>query len=92
MNLVVIVALTLWVLAEKFLPFGERTAHGERMGSALLAAWSRRADLAPADQLHQLPQALRHAKGAYCALLRPVVSVQRDTERRDTTVRSLAQG
>ena len=34
MNLAVIVALTLWVLAEKFAPFGEQTARVERRGAA----------------------------------------------------------
>ena len=34
MNLVVIVALTAWVLAEKLAPFGERTAEGQRVRAA----------------------------------------------------------
>jgi len=40
MNLVVIVALTLWVLAEKFLPFGERTARASGIVLLALAAWT----------------------------------------------------
>ena len=40
MNLVVIVALMLWVLAEKFLPFGERTARAGGILLLALAAWT----------------------------------------------------
>lgn len=40
MNLVVIVALMLWVLAEKFLPFGERTAKASGIALLALAAWT----------------------------------------------------
>jgi len=40
MNLVVILALTLWVLAEKFLPLGERTARVSGMVLLALAAWT----------------------------------------------------
>jgi len=40
MNLVVIVALTLWVLAEKLLPFGERTARASGIVLLALAAWT----------------------------------------------------
>lgn len=39
MNLVVIVALTLWVLAEKVAPFGERTAKASGFVLLALAAW-----------------------------------------------------
>jgi predicted metal-binding membrane protein len=40
MNLVVIVALMLWVLAEKFLPFGEQTAKASGVVLLALAAWT----------------------------------------------------
>jgi len=40
MNLVVIVALMLWVLAEKFLPFGEQTARASGIVLLALAAWT----------------------------------------------------
>jgi predicted metal-binding membrane protein len=40
MNLVVIVALTLWVLAEKFLPFGEWTARATGIVLLAFAAWT----------------------------------------------------
>jgi len=40
MNVVVIVALTLWVLAEKYLPFGERTAKAGGVALLALAAWT----------------------------------------------------
>lgn len=40
MNLVVIVALLLWVLAEKLLPFGERTARASGIVLLALAAWT----------------------------------------------------
>jgi len=39
MNLVVIVGLTLWVVAEKFLPFGERTVQASGWALLVLAAW-----------------------------------------------------
>ena len=39
MNLAVIVALTLWVLAEKWLPFGERSAQLSGWGLIAAAAW-----------------------------------------------------
>ncbi len=39
MNLVVIVALTVWVLVEKFAPFGERTARASGVGLLALAVW-----------------------------------------------------
>jgi predicted metal-binding membrane protein len=39
MNLVVIVALTLWVLAEKVLPWGEQTARASGIVLLGLAAW-----------------------------------------------------
>jgi len=40
MNVLVIVALTLWVLAEKFLPLGEQTARASGIVLLALAAWS----------------------------------------------------
>jgi predicted metal-binding membrane protein len=40
MNLIVIVALMVWVLAEKFLPFGERTARTSGIVLLALAAWA----------------------------------------------------
>ena len=40
MNLVVIVALMAWVLAEKFLPFGEWTARASGIALLALAAWT----------------------------------------------------
>jgi predicted metal-binding membrane protein len=40
MNLVVIVALTLWVLAEKLAPFGEHTAKVTGVALLALAAWT----------------------------------------------------
>jgi predicted metal-binding membrane protein len=40
MNLVVIVVLTLWVLAEKFAPFGEQTARASGVALLALAAWA----------------------------------------------------
>jgi predicted metal-binding membrane protein len=40
MNLIVIVALTLWVLAEKFLPLGEQTARASGIVLLALAAWT----------------------------------------------------
>jgi predicted metal-binding membrane protein len=40
MNLVVIVALTLWVLLEKLMPFGERAARGSGIALLALAAWT----------------------------------------------------
>jgi len=40
MNLVVIVALMLWVLAEKFLPFGEKTTRASGIVLLALAAWT----------------------------------------------------
>ena len=68
MNLIVIVALMLWVLAEKLLPYGEQTARA----SGVRAARPR-----CLDRYHLTPRyALRHTKGAYCALLRPLVSSQ----------------
>jgi predicted metal-binding membrane protein len=39
MNLAVIFGLTLWVLAEKFLPFGEWTARASGIALLALAAW-----------------------------------------------------
>jgi predicted metal-binding membrane protein len=39
MNLAVIVALTLWVLVEKFAPFGEWTARIGGVALLALAAW-----------------------------------------------------
>ncbi len=39
MNLVVIVALTAWVLAEKLAPFGEWTARASGFVLLTLAAW-----------------------------------------------------
>ena len=40
MNLFVIVALTLWVLVEKVLPLGERTAQASGIALLALAAWT----------------------------------------------------
>ena len=40
MNLVVIVALTLWVLAEKFAPFGEQTARASGVALLAVAVWA----------------------------------------------------
>jgi predicted metal-binding membrane protein len=40
MNLVVIVALTLWVLAEKFAPFGEQTARASGVALLAMALWT----------------------------------------------------
>jgi predicted metal-binding membrane protein len=40
MNLAVIVALTLWVLVEKFAPFGEWTARVGGVALLALAAWT----------------------------------------------------
>jgi predicted metal-binding membrane protein len=40
MNLVVIVALTLWVLAEKFAPFGEQTARVSGVALLAVAVWA----------------------------------------------------
>ena len=40
MNLFAIVALMLWVLAEKFLPYGERTARASGIALLALAAWT----------------------------------------------------
>jgi predicted metal-binding membrane protein len=40
MNLVVIVALTLWVLVEKFAPFGEQTARASGVALLAVAAWA----------------------------------------------------
>jgi predicted metal-binding membrane protein len=40
MNLTVIVALTLWVIAEKYLPFGEWTARASGIVLLALAAWT----------------------------------------------------
>jgi len=39
MNLVVIVALTLWVLVEKFAPLGEQTARVSGVALLALALW-----------------------------------------------------
>jgi predicted metal-binding membrane protein len=39
MNMAVILALTLWVLVEKWAPFGERTATASGVGLLTLAAW-----------------------------------------------------
>ena len=39
MNLAVIIALTVWVILEKFAPFGERTATVSGLGLLALAAW-----------------------------------------------------
>lgn len=39
MNLVVIVALTVWVLVEKFAPFGEQTARASGVALLALAMW-----------------------------------------------------
>jgi predicted metal-binding membrane protein len=39
MNLAVIVGLTLWVLVEKVLPFGERAAQASGVALLVLAAW-----------------------------------------------------
>jgi predicted metal-binding membrane protein len=39
MNLVVIVALTVWVLVEKFAPLGEQTARVSGVALVALAAW-----------------------------------------------------
>jgi predicted metal-binding membrane protein len=39
MNLVVIVALTLWVLAEKLVPFGEQTARASGVALLAIALW-----------------------------------------------------
>jgi predicted metal-binding membrane protein len=39
MNLVVIVALTLWVLVEKFAPFGEQTAKVSGVALLAIALW-----------------------------------------------------
>ncbi|HZB26049.1 MAG TPA: DUF2182 domain-containing protein [Vicinamibacterales bacterium] len=39
MNLVVIVVLTVWVLFEKFAPFGEQTARASGLGLLALAVW-----------------------------------------------------
>lgn len=40
MNLVVIVALTVWVLFEKFAPFGEQTARASGIALLALAVWT----------------------------------------------------
>jgi predicted metal-binding membrane protein len=40
MNLVVIVVLTLWVLAEKFAPFGEQTARASGVALLAIALWA----------------------------------------------------
>jgi predicted metal-binding membrane protein len=40
MNLFVIVALTLWVLAEKLLPLGERIAQVSGVALIAIAAWT----------------------------------------------------
>jgi len=40
MNLAVIVGLTLWVLIEKWLPFGDRAARVSGVLLLALAAWS----------------------------------------------------
>jgi len=40
MNLIVIVALMLWVLAEKLLPYGEQTARASGVVLLALAAWT----------------------------------------------------
>ena len=40
MNLVVIVALTLWVLAEKLAPFGEHTARASGVALLAVAFWA----------------------------------------------------
>lgn len=40
MNLVVIVALTAWVLVEKFAPFGEQTARASGVALLALAVWT----------------------------------------------------
>jgi predicted metal-binding membrane protein len=40
MNLTVIVALTLWVIVEKYLPFGEWTARASGLALLALAAWT----------------------------------------------------
>jgi predicted metal-binding membrane protein len=40
MNLVVIVALTLWVLLEKLVPLGERAARASGIVLLALAAWT----------------------------------------------------
>jgi predicted metal-binding membrane protein len=40
MNLIVIVVLMLWVLAEKFVPFGEQTARASGVVLLALAAWT----------------------------------------------------
>ena len=39
MNPVVIVALTLWVLVEKFAPFGEQTARASGVALLAIALW-----------------------------------------------------
>jgi len=39
MNLVVIVALTVWVLVEQLAPFGERTPHFTGVALLALAMW-----------------------------------------------------
>jgi predicted metal-binding membrane protein len=40
MNLVVIVALTVWVVVEKFAPFGEQTARASGLALLALAVWT----------------------------------------------------
>ena len=40
MNVFVIVALTLWVLAEKFAPFGEQTARVSGVALLAVAVWA----------------------------------------------------
>jgi predicted metal-binding membrane protein len=40
MNVTVIVALTLWVIAEKYVSFGDRTARASGIALLVLAAWT----------------------------------------------------
>ena len=70
MNPAVIVALTLWVLVEKFAPFGDRTATASGIAPARRRVW-----VGSAESAERSAYAFRHAKGAYCALLRPLASV-----------------
>jgi predicted metal-binding membrane protein len=39
MNLTVVLALTMWVLVEKWAPFGDRTATASGVGLLAVAAW-----------------------------------------------------
>ena len=78
MNLIVIVALMLWVLAEKLLPYGEQTARA----SGVRAARPR-----CLDRYHLTPRyALRHTKGAY-RVVAPARVVPAEAECGEVAVR-----